>query len=106
MDKIAQAPIPINNIGGVATLRGLEGVFANLIRVALGFAGIALFLMLIVGGFQYITSGGDPKKADSARRTLTYAILGLILIASVYLILRFIAAFTGANILNFQVTIY
>ena len=99
------AQVGIENEGGVATLRGLEGVFANLISVALGLAGIVLFLMLIVGGFRYITSGGDPKAAEGARNTLTYAILGFVLVASAYLILRFIGTFTGADIGNFRVFI-
>ncbi len=103
MDRLAQVPIATNK--NIATLQGLEGVFANLIRVALGFAGIALFLMLIVGGFRYITSGGDPKAAEGARNTLTFAILGLVLIASAFLILRFIGTFTGAEITNFRVFI-
>lgn len=101
MNKLAQAPI--ETVDNVATLRGLEGVFENLIRVALGFAALALFIMLVVGGIRYITSGGDPKTAEAARRTLTYAILGMVLVASAFLILRFIGIFTGADVANFLI---
>ena len=103
MDVIAQARAPIANEDGVATLQGLEGVFQNLVSVVLGFAGIALFLMLVVGGYKYITSGGDPKSVESAKNTLTYAIVGIVLLASAYLILRFIGVFTGAGVENFRV---
>jgi len=103
MDILAQAPI--ENEGGVATLRGFEGVFESIITVALELAAIALFLMLVVGGFKYITSGGDPKSVESAKNTLTYAILGMVLLASAFLILRFIGVFTGADVENFQVLI-
>jgi hypothetical protein len=103
MDIIAQARVPIANEDGVATLRGLEGIFQNLVSVVLGFAGIALFLMLVVGGYKYITSGGDPKSVESAKNTLTYAIVGIVLLASAYLILRFIGVFTGAGVENFRV---
>lgn len=103
MDKIAQAPI--ENRGGVATLRGLEGVFESFISIALGLAAIALFIMLIIGGYKYITSGGNPKNIESAKGTLTSAILGIVLIASAYLILRFIGVLTGAAIGNFRVFI-
>lgn len=96
---LSQAGIPTS--GGVAILRGLEGVFSSLISVALGLAGIALFIMLVIGGLRYITSGGDPKAAEAARRTLTFAILGMVLVASAFLILRFIGRFTGADIGNF-----
>lgn len=103
MNLLAQ--VPIANDNGVATLQGFEGIFTNVVSAVLGFAGIALFLMLVVGGFKYITSGGDPKAAASARNTLTFAILGIVLLASAYLILRFIGVFTGAPVENFRVFI-
>jgi hypothetical protein len=93
----------IDTVNGVATLKGLEGVFSNVVGVALGFAGIVLFIMLIIGGFKYITAGGDPKGIDSAKKTLTYAIGGMVLIALAYLILRFIEQFTGAQVTQFKI---
>jgi hypothetical protein len=59
--------------------------------------------MLIVGGIKYTTSGGDPKSVESAKKTLTYAILGMVLVASAYLILRLIGEFTGADVTNFVI---
>lgn len=85
-------------------LSDLNVQYDRIVGVALGFAGIALFIMLLVGGFKYITSGGDPKAAEGAKKTLTYAIGGMVLIACSYLILRVIADFTGVNnITNFSV---
>ncbi len=89
--------------GDVAQLRDLEGVFGNVVSVVLGLAGIVLFIMLILGGFGYITSGGDPKKVESARNTLTYAIGGMIFIALAYLILKFIEVFTGVPVTEFKI---
>lgn len=88
---------------GVPTLRGLEGVFENVIQVVLGLAGIVLFIMLIMGGFRFITAGGDPKAIESAKKTLTYAIGGIVLIALSFLILRFISTFTGVDVTLFQI---
>jgi hypothetical protein len=87
----------------VAQLQDLEGVFGNVVNVVLGLAGIVLFIMLILGGFGYITSGGDPKKIESARNTLTYAIGGMIFIALAYLILKFIEVFTGVPVTEFKI---
>lgn len=87
----------------VARLQDLEGVFSNVVSVVLGLAGIVLFIMLILGGFSYLTSGGDPKKVESARNTLTYAIGGVIFIALAYLILKFIETFTGAPVTEFKI---
>lgn len=85
-------------------LSDLEGVFGNVVNVALGFAGIALFVMLIIGGFKYITAGGDPKGIEGAKKTLTYAIGGMVLVVLSFLILKFIGVFTGAeNITNFKI---
>ena len=102
--KLAQ--VPINSVGpeNVATIRGFEGLFQNLIGALLGLGGILVFIMLLTGGFKYITSGGDPKKLESAKNTLTYAIGGVVAVALSYLVLRFIGVFTGATwIVNFQV---
>lgn len=93
--------IPTQN--GAATLVGLETVFGNVVGILLGFAGIALFILLIVGGFKYITAGGDPKGVDSAKKTITYAIGGIVLIAAGYLILKFITQFTGVDVTQFKI---
>ena len=98
---IAQAEI--NNVGGVATLEGLEGIFQNALSAVMALASIALFLTLVIGGFQFMTAGGDPKKVAAAQTTLTYAVAGLILVALSYLILVFISEFTGADILYFEI---
>lgn len=93
----------ITNVNEVATLGGVEDVFGSLVGAVLGFAGIALFILLLIGGFKYLTAGGDPKSVEAARKTLTYAIIGLVLIALAYLILRFISILTGADVLNFVI---
>ena len=91
--------------GDIATIKGFEVIFNNIINLALGFAGLALFIMLIIGGFKYITSAGDPKKTESAKNTITYAILGLVLVVLAYLILVFISTFTGVDVTIFRVNI-
>lgn len=93
--------VGIANVNGVATLKGFEGIFANTVAALLAIAGILLFVVLIAGGFQYITSGGDPKKIEAARKTLTYAIAGIIAVALAFMILRFFQVLTGAPVTNF-----
>lgn len=87
-----------------AKISDLETVFGNVVRAALGFAGIVLFILLLVGGFKYITSGGDPKAAEGAKKTLTYAIGGLVLILLSYLILVLIYKITGVDVTQFNIT--
>lgn len=84
-----------------AQLSQLEDVFGNVVTSLLALGGIALFLMLLTGGFKYLTSGGDPKAVEGAQKTLTYAIGGLVLLAGSYMLLRIIENFTGAPVTNF-----
>ena len=91
-------------INGVATIKGFEWLFNNVVVSILGLAGIALFLMLLIGGFKYLTSGGNPESVASAQKTITYAIIGLIIVALAFLILVFIQTFTGAQITVFRVS--
>lgn len=80
----------------------LETIFSNVLAVSVPIAGIALFVVLLNAGFKFMSSGGDPKKTGDARTTMTFAIGGLVIIATGYLILRFISYFTGQQgILNF-----
>lgn len=94
-----------NTVSGdqVVTLKWFEALFGNVIGVALALSGIVLFVMLIVGGFKYITAGGDPKGIESAKKTLTYAIAGVVLTAAAFLILQFIKQFTGAPVTEFKI---
>ena len=45
--------------------------------------------MIIVGGFRYITSGGNDTSVTSAKNTILYAIIGLVVVALAQLIVRF-----------------
>lgn len=93
----------VNGIPDVPTIQCLEIVFGNILYVAVGLAVLALFVMFLVGGFKYLTSGGDPKATTAAKQTLTYAVLGLGLMAIAYLIFRIIESFTGVNVTTFSI---
>jgi hypothetical protein len=86
-----------------ATIGHLQYVFQNIVSVVLALAGIACFLMLLVGGFRFLTAGGDPKAAASAKGTLTYAILGLVLLVGTWLILKLLETFTGVSLTKFVI---
>ncbi len=91
-------------VGDVATIQGLECLFQNVVTVVTALAGLALFIMLLVGGISYLTSGGDPKASEKAKNTMTFAVGGLVLIIAAYLILNFISVFTGIpNLLKFTI---
>ncbi len=92
---------PINQ---VPTLKCLEIVFANILTAVTSLAGIALFVMLVIGGFKYLTSGGDPKAAEGAKNTMTFALIGMALIGLAFLVFNLISNFTGVpDILKFRI---
>lgn len=86
-------------------LSDLTGIFENAVGAILSLAGIVLFVLLITGGIKYITSGGDPKAVEGAKKTITYAIGGLLVILLSYLILVLIENITGAKVTQFKITI-
>lgn len=87
----------------VATIQGFECIFINLVRIATPIVGILLFIMLVVGAFKYITSGGDPKKTQEAQQTLTFAVLGLVLFLGIWFILQLIKIITGVDVTQFKI---
>lgn len=76
--------------GDVATLKCFEVIAGNVLIVASAFIILVLFAMFIVGAFHYLTSGGNPERVKKAQSTLRYALIGLVLFLSAYLILRII----------------
>lgn len=85
----------VPNSDGVATLSCLGPLFENVVNAVVAFGGVALFLMLLVGGFNFLFSAGDPKKLEQARGTISQAVIGLIIMSAAYLIINLIGRFTG-----------
>lgn len=83
--------------GDIATLACIPIVIKNLVQWALIFAGVVALFLIIYAGFQFVTSKGDPQQVDNAKKTLTYAIIGLLLIFFSFAILNLISAITGVG---------
>lgn len=81
----------------------LEEIVGNIISAAVPLAGIVLFVMLVAGGLQYLSSGGNPEGMQKARSTITYAIAGIVLLLLAWFALRFIEIFTGVPVTTFTV---
>jgi hypothetical protein len=78
-------------VDGVPTLKCLEDVFGNIIFAASTLIVLVLFIMFVIGGFSYLTSGGNPERVKKAQGTLKYALIGFALFISAFLILRIIS---------------
>src|SRR3989338_7912479 len=69
----------------------LSSLLNNAIPIIFPVAGLILLAYLIWGGFEFLTSLGDPKKAASAKNKITYAIIGFFVIFAAYWIVQLIA---------------
>lgn len=88
----------------VATIQGLQCLVANVLSVAITLIGLAGFVMIIIGAFRYLLSGGNAKETEQASNTLKYSIIGLVLALSAFIILNLLSSFTGVtSILNFRI---
>ena len=85
-----------------AKLSDAVSIIENIIKLLAPAAGIAFFVMLLVGGYQFMTSGGDPKAVGAARNTLTYAVIGIILVVASWLILLLVREITGVSVTNVE----
>lgn len=55
-------------------------------------AAVISFLVIVIAGFQFIISSGEPEKIAKARRTILYALVGLIVSLSSAAIVSFVVA--------------
>ncbi|PJE75933.1 hypothetical protein COV04_02135 [Candidatus Uhrbacteria bacterium CG10_big_fil_rev_8_21_14_0_10_48_11] len=79
-----------DNIGLGDANGDVRVVIARIVRVLLGFLGIVAVLIVLYGGFQWMTAAGNEERVSSARATLTAGLIGLIIILSAYAIASYI----------------
>jgi hypothetical protein len=65
-------------------------VIKGVINVLSIIVGIVAVIMIIIGGLKYVTSAGDAAKVGSAKNTVIYAIVGLVIVALAQVIVRFV----------------
>ncbi len=98
-------PYTINNpainpkIGNGEGTAILQLFLTNFITIALGAAGIIAFIMLLVGGIQWVLAGGDKEAVEHARKRITGALIGLAIAFSVFAII-----FLAENIFGIPIT--
>lgn len=68
----------------------LNKTITNIINLLSVVVGIVAVIMIIFAGFRYITSGGKQESVTSAKNTILYAVIGLIIVALAQIIARFV----------------
>lgn len=75
----------------------LTATIGQLIRVALGFLGVVAVVIILLGGFKWMTAGGSDEKVGEAKKLIIAGIIGLAIILSAYAIASFvISSIVGA----------
>ncbi len=90
---------------GHAELADLEYVFHRIISALFFAGGFVAFAYLIIGGFKYLTSSGDEDAMESAKKTVTFAVLGLLIITFSWLFLNVLGKTLGIEDKILQFTI-
>ena len=67
----------------------LVTMFANVINVGLGFLGLIAVVIIIIGGFKWVTAGGDSDKVTKARKYIYQGLIGLVVVLAAYAIATF-----------------
>lgn len=62
--------------------------------------GVVIFFMILAGGFTIISNAGNPDKIKDGTKTITSAIMGLLVLFGSYWIIQIIQVVTGVSILN------
>ncbi len=70
----------------------------RLIYVALSLAGTIFFVMFLWGGFTWMTAGGEAKKVEAAQKTLKNAVIGMIILATSYILVVNIIGLLSAGV--------
>ncbi len=94
----AQNVITANELGiqyGTYTGLGTKDVrqtVAVIIRTAMGLLGIVAVVIILIGGFEWMTAGGNEDKTKEAKKRIMYGVIGLAIILSAYAIANFVVS--------------
>lgn len=75
-----------------------SGLLKLIISSLFAIGGLVFMIWFIFGAIRWITSGGDKQKLEEARQTLTNAVVGLVILFSLFAILKLIEGVFGIQI--------
>lgn len=100
LPALAQYGIDYGTLTGLGT-KDLRAGVMGIVNALLGFLGIIAIVIILWGGFRWMTSAGNEEKVGEAKKVITAGIIGLIIIFISYAIAAFVikelVSATGAN---------
>ncbi len=67
-----------------------RAIIASVIKIVLGFLGVLAVIYILLGGFKWMTAGGNEEKAGEARKILAQGVIGLVIILAAFAIATFV----------------
>lgn len=80
---------------------GIEGVLKNILNWMLGIVGVIAVIGFVISGLQYITAAGSEKTIETAKRNMTYSVIGVIVALSGFVIIKAVDAALRATSTTF-----
>ncbi|MBI2644640.1 hypothetical protein HYW94_00475 [Candidatus Uhrbacteria bacterium] len=74
---------------GVAN-KGIEAFIGVLVQAVLGLVGVIFLILIIYGGFKWMSAAGQGKQLEEAQKMITHSIVGLIIVVLAYAISTFL----------------
>lgn len=90
--KAAELNLGLSEVAGEIALPSADVrvVITRIINVAMGFLGIVAVLIILWGGFTWMTAGGNEDKVAEAKKIITAGIIGLIIVITSFAIASFV----------------
>ncbi len=82
-------------VGGDCSGTGLTTSIGNIIKTIFGLISVIAVIVILISAIRFITSTGDAKRIQSARESLLYAVIGLIVAILAYAIVGFVIKSIG-----------
>lgn len=86
----AQLSTGANKTRNAVGNRSVDGLVSMVVNVLLYVVGAVAVIMIIVGGIMYVVSSGDAGKAKTAKNTILYAVVGVVVAAFSWAIVNFV----------------
>lgn len=90
--------INIKPQGKIDSVKNIGDLISAAIGAAFMISFLLVFIMLVWGGVQWITSGGDKENTQKAKDRITSALVGLAIIGGAWALMKIVGAFFGVDI--------
>lgn len=81
--------------GAAPNINGILRLGLNMFSAIVGFIAV---IMIIIGGLKYVMSQGESNNINSAKNTILYAVIGLVVVAVAQIIVKFVLSKTAQTV--------